>query len=435
MRGNGSAGKGALEKWASAISGSPVSAKFSVFVRHLTWVTVGFGVSRALTVIVNLTAGRLLGPHDFGLYNLGVAIAGGMVPVLSWGMGPANARFASAHGSHARDIHSTAIVIQGILLFFGIVLVLSLRPALVSWLRISEGMFNGALALGAGQAVFLFVVSVSQVESRFRERAVVEALFGFVFGSVFGILFILGTKDYRAILYALSAGYGVVGMGVLFREGARWAGGFSRDWAPRLLGFGAYWIVDMVSFFMQALFLRILTNRFLPASDVGIISLYSLASVSAAVTLSAMFQTVFFPFASGHARRSDLWKRLISISIRFTAPGLIGFALLQALAVWFAGASYPFHLPLLVLMSVASVLCLFQINVGTLLSAQGIRGYRWVAFVRLLTSVVAGAAAYWIIPRWGLVGVAFTYCLVYGSASAVLLFGRGLLDLEKGVAT
>lgn len=397
--------------------------------------TVGFGVSRVLTVIVNLSAGRLLGPHDFGLYNLGVAIAGGILPFLSWGMGPANARFASSHGSHAQDIHSTAIVLQGILLLFGSALLLALRPALVPWLRISEGMFNGAFVLGAGQAVFLFVVSVSQVESRFRERAVVETLFALVFGAVFVTLFVSGTKDYRTILFALSAGYGVVGVGVLFREGARWTGCFSREWAPRLLGFGAYWMVDMISFFMQAFFLRILTNRFLPASEVGIISLYLLASVSASVTLSAMFQTVFFPFASGHARRSDLWTRLISISVRFAVPGLIGFALLQALAVWFAGASYPFHLPLIVLMSVASVLCLFQINVGTLLSAQGIRGYRWVAIVRLSTSVVAGAVACWIIPRLGLVGVAFTYCLVYGSASAALLLGRGLLDLEMEGAT
>ncbi|MBL0059879.1 MAG: oligosaccharide flippase family protein [Elusimicrobia bacterium] len=235
--------------------------------------TVGFGVSRTLTVIINLSAGRLLGPHDFGLYNLGVAISGGMLPVLSWGMGPANARFASAHGSRARDIHSTAILLQGILLLFGLALVLALRPALVSWLRISGWLFNGALALGVGQAVFLFVVSVSQVESRFRERAVVEALFAFVFGAVFAALFISGTEDYRSILYALSAGYGMVGVGVLFRERARWAGGFSREWAPRLLGFGVYWMVDMVSFFMQALFLRLLTKRFLPASDVGIISL------------------------------------------------------------------------------------------------------------------------------------------------------------------
>jgi O-antigen/teichoic acid export membrane protein len=411
--------------------GSPATFRLKVFFKHLSWVMAGFVVARILTVMVNLVAGRWLGPHEFGLYNLGVATGGALLPFLAWGLGSANVRFSSSTPDHRSMINGTAFVLQTGLLFVGAIGLVLTRSILYTYFHISPGIFWGGLGYSVGFALFLFGVSFSQIEGRFKERAFAESGFAVVFTGLFFASICYGCRDYRAVLHALGGGYLVVGILLWFVEGKRVVGCFSREWVLPLLGFGGLWMVDMASFFLQAFLLRFITNIFLSSSDVGVLSLYSLASISAAVTFATVFLTVFLPFAAGHGRRIDLWDRLLRLSRRTFFPLLLGFVVLQLGVVVFAGKSYPFDPLFLGVMALASVLCLFQFNAGTLLSAHGVRGYLWVAGVRLGTALVFGATAFWLIPRWGLLGAGISYCLIFGSAALALLPGRFILLKES----
>lgn len=420
-----------IMKGVATLSGAPINLRIKVFFQQLTWVMAGFAVARLITVAINLVAGRWLGPHEFGLYNLGLATGGALLPFISWGLGTATARYASADPAHRSAIYHTAFVLQSILLILGAVGVIIVRGALCAHFHIAPGVFWGGLGYAIGFALYLFGVSMSQVEGRFKERAVAEAGFAVIFAGAFCVLLFAGWRDYRVALYAMGASYLVIGLLLWGGEGKRWRGPFSPAWVLPLTGYGGLWMADMTSFFLQALFLRFVTNKFLSPSEVGVLSLYSLASISAAITFTTVFAAVFFPFASGHARRIDLWARLLSVSRRTFFPFLLGFGILQIGVILLAGKSYPFHPLLLGTMSLASVLCLFQSNVGSLLSAQGVTGYLWVASVRLGTSLAAGGAACWLVPQWGLLGAGVSYCLVFGAASISLLPGRRILLKES----
>lgn len=416
-----------IEKMGASLSGFPATQKLKVFFRHLSWVMFGFVVARCMTVLVNLAAGRWLGPHEFGLYNLGAGTGVALLPFLAWGIGPANARYASSDPAQKSEIFGTAFILQLVLLFLGASGVVTVRTMIYSHFHIAPGIFWGGVGYAVGLSLYLFGVSFSQVEGRFKMRAMAEVGFAVIFAVVFCVLLFAGWRNYRVALCALGAGYLMVGAILWGMEWKRFVGKFSKKWILPLSGFGGLWMADMASFFLQAIFIRFVTNNFLSPADVGVLSLYSLASISASVTFATVFVTVFFPFASGHGRRIDLWGRLMTVSRRTFFPGIVGFGILQAGVVFFAGRSYPFQPLFLGTMSLASVLCLFQSNAGSLLSAQGIRGYLWVAGARLITSAVSGAAACWMVQRWGLLGAGLSYCLIFGSASLAMLPGRRIL--------
>lgn len=420
-----------IEKIGASLSGFPVTSKFKVFFRQLTWVMAGFVVARTMTVVVNLAAGRWLGPHAFGLYSLGAGTGAALLPFLCWGIGPANARYASSHPDQRTEIYGTAFVLQSVLMLMGALGLVAGHKLICSHFQIVPGVFWGGMGYAVGFSLFLFGVSICQVEGRFKERALAEVGFAVIFAGVFCSLLLSGRRDYRVALYALGAGYLVVGVMLWGAEWKWFVGRFSTKWVLPLTGYGGLWMADMASFFLQSFFIRFVTNKFLSPSEVGVLSLYSLASISASVTFATIFITVFFPFASGHGHRIDLWGRLLTVSRRTFIPALLGFGLLQSGAVFLSGKSYPFHPLFLGTMSLASVLCLFQSNAGSLLSAQGLKGYLWVAGTRLGTSIVSGGAACWMVQRWGLLGAGLSYCLIFGSASLALIPGRRILLEES----
>ncbi len=408
-------------------TGGEAGAKTRGFLRDLGWVAVGYGLSRLLTLAVGVLAGRWLGPSEYGVLNLGLAAGSFLQPLVSWGIPMALVRYASASPEKRNAYFATGGRLFLALAATGTAMLFLVRRTLAGAAGLAPELVWGGVLYVLGYSVFFFMTSLPQAEGRFRLRAGSEIVFAVLYAAAFLILYRVIGPDHRAPLFAIGIGYAAAGLVLLPVYGRRLAGPVEGPLAGPMLSYGVLWMLDLTCISIQAFFLRFVVHRWMSAGDVGVISVYTLASLTVAFNLGGVFQTVFVPAASAHRDREALWDRLLTAFRRGFLPLGVLFMLAQRAALWLVGEAYPLRWDVAFLMAVAAALCFYQLALGWLVSSSGVAGYRRTVIVRVASSVLAVGLALGLVPRWGLAGAAWSYALAYLANFLLLLPARKTL--------
>jgi O-antigen/teichoic acid export membrane protein len=404
------------------LTGEPYTPRMDAFVRHLSWLSVGFGVSKGLTILVNLGAGRWLGPSEYGLYGLTMSVGSFVTPVLVWGLQVAVVRYAAGQDAASRrEIYGTAFTLCLALGVASLIVLHFFHRPLAAWAEMSPAVFRHGVFYGLAYSVFAFLGHAQQAEGKFKARAFSEMCFGMLSLAAVVILYTSAWKDYRALTLGLMGAYILAALVAAGTVPSALRPGFSGKTALLLLPYGALWMADSVGHTLQLYFLRFVVNTHLAAAEVGILSAYTMASILLGFYFLVTFLTVFFPSAAAHTDRAALWTKVLKVFRVAVLPLTLVFIASQYAALWLLGGEFPVRHGHILLFAATTSVAILQSVLGWLLISEGVRGFRWVVLVKFVSGSALIALGSWWVPQFGLTGAVCTYAAAY-SLSLVLIF-------------
>ena len=389
----------------------------------------------AFVYVAGLLVMRLLGPEDYGLYQLVFLVPGLLAPFLSFGIEITLVRFVAKYlvGEREKGIRTARF------LFFIRLLISSLAClsmfALAPWIAkalgepVTLGMRIAGLFL-LGNMLYLFIHAIFQSFFMMRERTIIMAVHGAVYLVTVPILIYIDMAylaPIAAFALATFAAF-LVGLLLAWRKGVKLLASPSRAGIPMLeqLKFAApvYATLLLAAFFAQAGVILIRLAG-LAVVHVGLFrAVYNIVALGSFIAIT--LNVVVFPYVSELESKKDLdtLRYFCSLIIKFLMligiPASIGFFLLAKPVL---EALLPDYLEALVIMRILSLMLLFlPVFLVSNMMLMGLGRPKLVMFANLIAAVCLAAAGVLLAILAGTEGIAFAYLISMFAGTAYSLF-------------
>ncbi|HOI42717.1 MAG TPA: oligosaccharide flippase family protein [Elusimicrobiales bacterium] len=397
------------------------------FVKNLGWIGFTFAAAKVISALVNIMAGRLLGPDEYGKISVMVSAGAALAPfmlfglnnaVVRYGVEPArrNATFTLAGAAFAVMASLTALV------------VLLERERLSSFLGVTPEMMTLSLSYALSTGIFLIAAGTLQAEGSFSLRGLGEIAFSLVMAAVFlGGFFLMG-RTYKAMAFSYIAAFGGVGLFLAVRAGLRTRPVLpDRSGAGTILGFSAYSFGGGLSSFFLLNVQALVLNAYLAPGEVGVYAAYYMATINIAAYLGHTVGTVLFPKASASTNRVRLWALAVRTWLRLFPAALLLFLAGGAAVVTLMGREqYRLDPALLLLFSAAGALTMVQNSLGHILFSEGISIARPFMFASWAAGLLNLTGCLLLIPPFGVRGAAVSFIATYALTIAWYFRARRL---------
>lgn len=412
----------------TALIGEVPTPGATAFFKHLSWIGVGFTLSKGIGFLVNLAAGRLLGPVEYGKVNLAVDVGTLLYSFSLWGMHNSIPK----HGAQIseelpfRRMASPAILIVIMTSLLTGIVALTFSSSLSGGLHVTVSVLRFGMAYALGFTAFSVFTSIIQATDRFRDRAILEIVFSTLMGAGFFMGYVFLGQTFKVLAMALAGAYLITGTAAAWDTRALWRIlRFDQAWFKRHLHYGIYGVGQSISFFLLANLQRLLLNAFVSTREAGIYSAYHISSIGQAYYASNAISLILLPKSSSAKSRSSVWRRISRGWLAASIPAFAGIALFQTLTIFLMGRQkFPLDMGSVIIFSLASLAIVVHGTFSSVLASEGTRGARFVFGTSLfmgLANILFGVL--WV-PSLAIMGAALAILVSYGMGLIWLLAAR-----------
>lgn len=363
------------------VFGYGMSSAMCRFLEHLSWSFFGVFVAIGLVSVVNVVAGRLLGPVEYGRYALIVSVATIFIIPMTFGLDVANTYYiakSKVDEEKNRYIATTLLVSLGLIM--ASVGIISFFSTYIAWLfsvdtsllyiilvfSIFLVLRNIADSIIKGLHVFQFQALV-----RVGEAVMVTVAF-FVFLR-FDTLF-----NFRAYVFAMVVGYMFYTFFALWKTRRRI--GFSFNRAREMISYGKFAITGSIATVVFYSVDKILVNRYLGVEQLGLYNAYQTFSFLLVAQFSLFFINVFFPYMASLEDTSSALKKLNQLGILLFVPVFLMLLIILRLALALLGGKYSFDWILACEFSFLATISAYYYGLWWLINSKSKSGIRFTSF-------------------------------------------------------
>lgn len=408
------------------------------FLKSVLYIGLGSGIAAIFAFVFNILAGRVLGPSSYGEFALVLSVGSLLVIPMRFMEAPL-IKYNSEKNEidRQRRIISTTFILVLIFSLAFIFTYFIFSSSLSGVFSVSSWIFK--LSIFFALCYVLFTLPCATLQSLFQMKrlAISQSLFGAISMLALVVAFlILNSANFEAAVFSVLAGYILIGGIILFSRHKYISAGFDRQWAVRLLRYGMYSLLAGACSAIHLNISKILINKYMTTTDVGIYNAYYFTSVQVLCFFALAFTTVLFPTASAYRSKVDIFNkinRIIPFLVVLGIPALFGG---QYLFLKLYGGGYPFDPLLSVLFAVASITIAIYIIYGQLMNSVGRRGVRTTALAMAVLAASVILLSILLIPLLGIKGAVVALIISYALFLLIILWRRGLFyeraDVAKG---
>jgi len=317
------------------IFGHPIGPEMKKFIVNLFWSTFGGGLAALIVLGVNVFAGRLMGPTEYGKYNLVLVVVNYLLVPIYFGLDIATIR-AIAKSKDKKEA-SKNISSAAPFIFCSLVVVLSIS---LIFRRLFAGLFSTEVSLINYALIFtIFMVFKNILDGyirgihSFKYQFIGRIIETCLIVSSFFLLFVFLKKDiYTSYLIVLASGASAIAIFYLIRLRS-YFGKFNFQTLRNLLSHGKYFVINSALLTVFLSLDKLVINKYLDPFELGLYGAYYTASFTLITQLSQMFNNVFFPSVAKNLSRAIFTKIeklfLIGFAPMFIAVTLIVFVLVK----------------------------------------------------------------------------------------------------------
>src|SRR6266700_112965 len=378
------------------------------FLRGVRWMFPAAILTRLLTGLASIAVARLLGPSNFGLINLALAAALWIQVPLFLGMPTSLMHYIPSTDLDKKDLW-TSMGLVLMLLCVGFTLLVGARWA-NTWAALQAipvQSFRWALLWCGGFALFTAATSVANAWERFHHRAALDLLFTAFYLGGLAICFYLKRLTPLSYLTCLSAGYGLsgfVGIGPSLMKMKFPTGSGVKRAGMAMLSYGSIASLGTIVTALLQSAGRLVANRYLGLSEVGVISAYQAGTLQVSTVLLAVISQVFFPLASRTPNKYVLLKKMNRAILLTVLPFTTGLILIVFLYFKLLGRHYPFSWLNAVFYTASALFALLFSLLSWFLATHGRRGNLYCSLVGVAVGLANWRLCIYCIPRWKVPG-------------------------------
>jgi O-antigen/teichoic acid export membrane protein len=395
------------------------------FFKSLGWIGICFALAKVVSGLLNVAAGRMLGPVQYGQISVLVATGAVFIPFLTAGMDYSIMKYAAHAGIRDRVFTTAALAFLALTLITGSAALL-FSHQLGTLLGVSRRMLFLAFFYAAASGAFILTSCVQQSLGLFVKRGAGEIAFSAVLiGAFFLCISRLG-RVYEAMACAYIAAFVIVtGFWVIRLAGSVKFSLLDRRSFLEMAEYSAcYFGTGLAGFFalnVQSLVL----NSYLAAREVGIYAAYFTASMGVAGYASSAICAVLFPKASASTNRARLWELGLRM-IPHAAPLVFLFLIAAEIGALTLMGRHQYGItPLLVcLFAACGTLMLVKNSLAFIVFSEGIGASRLALRMAIGAGLLNFTACLLLIPRFKVAGAAIALILTYSMLLAWLFISK-----------
>lgn len=370
------------------IFGHDMGNEMRNFLGHLSWSFFGGIIAAGIMLVLNILAGRWLGPVEYGKYSLVIAISSIMIIPMTLGIDTAITYYVAKSSSDAekKSIVRSSLWVIAISITLVSCLILFFYPDVSESLHVEKSV----LVMGIVFSIFLAARNVldSAIKGfhffkyqsliRVTEAVIVLAMF-LVFAGQYRLTF-------ESYVFAMLAGYVLMILAVAFRLKDVFA--FDTTYTGKVISYGGYAIVGSLFGIMTNSADKILVNKYLGQEQLGLYNAYMTASFLLIGQLSALFINVFFPYLASVTNQGAILKKLNKLALIFSLPALIALGLIVWLVMTLFGEAYTIDWLLIVEFSLLGIMTMYFTALWWLIAASGAKGIRFTSFNGIVSGTI-----------------------------------------------
>jgi len=398
------------------------------FLKNCFYIFWSSGLALIFSFLFNTLAGRFLGPTIYGQFALIQSVAMLLYLPMVLGFSTAMVKYNAESDDLERRseiISTTYLIILFLIIFFSLIFII-LAKLMAGIFFIPVGQFILAVVFAGLFVFYSLTTDTLRGLHLIKQYALLQPLYGFLLLSVFLLLFLFLSPSFHLLLFPLYSAYILCGIGALFftnRVHLRFK--LSLSWAKRLARYALLALLGGVAFVLSSNFDKILLNRYLSLTDVGVYKAYYFASINIAIIAFSSLNIIFFPTASRHLNKIALWKKINRLTPYFFIGGGFIFFALQWFILKLFGRQYPIHVGLMILFTLASLVVLVNSCYVWLVASEGRRGIKITAFSETAAAGANIILNLILIPRFGIIGAVLSCIGSYGLFLFLVLWRGG----------
>ncbi len=383
------------------------------FLRNLSWIGASFFLAKVASSLLSITAGRLLGPAEYGKVNLFVSAGAAIVPFMIVGLNVSLVRYGVSDGDRERVFGTASSLFTAMAILTGAA-VLLFRTRLSAFLGITPAMLVLSLCYAAAAGAFQLTSAMQQASGHFSTRGLSEITFSAILAAgFFAGLYFFG-KSYLAMAYAYIAAFGAIAGFLMAKYVPSRLKLLSAEKFRPLAQYSAYTFGGSLGAFLVLRVQSFIINSFLTPEDVGQYAAYYTATIGAAAYMGYAVATVLFPKASSSSNSRRLWKIVSESWIRLALPAVLFFLAAETAALLLMGRhQYGMQAGLMVLFAICGTLMLIYGSLAQIVFSGGAKAARLILFTSWGGGLINFAACLALIPVFKVAGAAMAFILTY----------------------
>ena len=388
--------------------GLDIGDRTQAFLKGVRWLFPVAFITRFLTGLASIAVAVYLGPSNIGLVNLALAAALWIQIPLFFGTPTSLMHYIPSADPDKKNVWTS----MGLLLMgscMGLTLLIGAAWS-TTWARLQAipvQTFRWALLWCGGFAIFSASTAVANAWEQFQFRAVLDMLFTGLYLAGLALCYFLKRLTPLSYVVCMSIGYGISGLiglvpqlkKIEFIPGM----GFRRI-SSMMLSYGAIASLGTVVTALIQSAGRLVANRYLPLSDVGIISMYQSGTMQVSTVLLSVISQVFFPLASRTPNKLVLLRKMNRAILLTILPLSIGLMSIVFLYFKLLGKHYPFSWSNAGVYAVAALYALLFSLLSWFLATFGRKGTLYASIVGIAVGLTNWGLCLYCIPRWKVLG-------------------------------
>lgn len=374
------------------IFGHEMSEEMRKFLGHLSWSFFGGIIAAGMMFILNIFAGRILGPEEYGKYSFIVAFSAIAVLFMTLGIDVTTLHYVAKKNINERNKYfSTSffvVLIMATICFFVLSLfakIFSKKLNIVEDVYFFSILFTFILALKNLFDSYLRGMNLFEKQARVK---IIEAVIACIF---FSILYILLSKniDYKIYIESLMAG-SVCLILIIFINAKKYLklNNFSITVLKEIFSYGFFVFLGGLAATLLFSLDKILINKFLGGAQLGIYNAYFLSSMTIVTQFTVIFLNVFFPIVSSIKDKEEIFKKINKLSLFLLIPSFFISCFVIRISLLLFGHQYPTDWMLIWKFSMLSLLYAYFTILWWFISSYGLKGIRFTSVVGLIIGFV-----------------------------------------------
>ena len=397
--------------------------------KNFLYVLTGVIPSQIIALIYATLAARTLGPSEYGSFALLQSVSIFLSVPMLLGFSTSMVK----HVSEKEDYNSQSEIITDTYIIIGILSILSSIIYLIFIKQISQ-IFGISIYYIYISIIFAFLYSIytitcNTLRSLFKMKtfAVVQLASSAILLIVFAALISWNIVSYKTMVYSIFIAYFSISLAILIIIRKYLVLGFSKYWFSRLSNYALYSMLGGISSIFVTNSDKIIMNYYLTTTDIGIYSIYSMATYNLITLFFGIFITVFFPFACKHKNKYLLFQKINKNIIYLIVFGLPSASICQFIILKLLGNKYPYNFELSLLFGIAGICICIDGIYGWLMNSAGQHGVKITSYAALMLSFSNILFNIILIPKIGFQGAIISMIISYALSIVVVLSNRKIL--------
>ncbi|MFZ2976087.1 MAG: oligosaccharide flippase family protein [Candidatus Moraniibacteriota bacterium] len=305
------------------VFGHEISPTMKDFLRQLSWSFFGIFFNGIVLFIVNVLAGRILGPEGYGKYNLVLVVANILSIFVLLGLDMTSIKYISSSQKEEdkKQYLSNSFYIILSSSFLLIVFSIPFYFRIVHLLNFDQKIFLLAVVFAIVANLRTLLDSFIKSFNFFKFQSLFKIVEGIVILSTFILLFfILKFNDYEYYLISLMAGYFVLGL-IFFLKIRHKLVAWNKQKFLEIIQYSKITVILSIIGTIMASMDKLFIGKTLGIEQIGIYSAYLVSTAIFVGQIILIFNNVFFPIVNQVEDKGVIMKKVDKLLFLGLIPG------------------------------------------------------------------------------------------------------------------